>query len=107
MPRFVILEHHHQGVHWDFMLESGAALRTWRLADAPVTDCTIAATPLADHRRTYLEYEGEVSGGRGHVRRWDWGQFEWVRDHPQSVEVTLHGARVSGRVYLGRGESGW
>ena len=107
MPRFVILEHHLQGVHWDFMLESGAVLRTWRLAEAPGTARTIVATLLPNHRLVYLEYEGEVSGGRGHVRRWDWGQFEWVGDDPQSVEMTLHGQRLSGRVYLGTGASGW
>ena len=106
MPRFVILEHHHHGVHWDFMLESGDALRTWRLAEAPAADRTIAATLLPDHRRMYLDYEGEVSGGRGHVLRWDWGEFEWIADLPQSLELTLHGQRAKGRVYLGTGESG-
>ena len=35
MPRFVLLEHVWNGVHWDFMLEAGEVLRTWAI-DAPV-----------------------------------------------------------------------
>jgi hypothetical protein len=27
--RFAILEHHWDGVHWDFLVEDGPALRTW------------------------------------------------------------------------------
>lgn len=106
MPRFVILEHQFQGVHWDFMLESGEALRTWRLECPPETGQPITATLLADHRRAYLDYEGEVSGGRGRVSRWDQGQFAWVTDEPRSVAVRLVGQRTNGRAYLRCGESG-
>src|SRR4051794_23591291 len=35
MPRFVLLEHRRDGVHWDFMIEAGPALRTWAI-DAPI-----------------------------------------------------------------------
>ncbi len=35
MPRFVLLEHAWNGVHWDFMLEAGESLRTWAI-DAPI-----------------------------------------------------------------------
>ena len=35
MLRFVLLEHNWNGVHWDFMLEVGEALRTWAI-DAPI-----------------------------------------------------------------------
>lgn len=106
MPRFAILEHHYQGVHWDFMLEQGRRLRTWRLATPPGEAETIEATPLPDHRLVYLDYEGEVSGGRGHVHRWDWGEFDWVREDASAVEVTLSGRRVRGRAYLRKELSG-
>ena len=107
MPRFVILEHHHQGVHWDFMLESADSLRTWRLERPPAgADATITATPLPDHRLDYLDYEGEVSGGRGTVSRWDRGDFEWIVDQPLVIEVRLVGQRVRGCAYLGADESG-
>ncbi len=85
MPsRFVIL--HHQvadGEHWDLMLERGDVLLTWQLAREPVdrSSLPIPAKRLADHRKGFLDYEGPVSGDRGHVRRVDTGtvDFEHVR----------------------------
>ena len=106
MPRFVILEHQYQGVHWDFMLESGADLRTWRLEHPPMPGRMIAATSLPNHRRIYLDYEGEISGGRGRVTRWDQGEFEWLVDEPRSVDVRLAGGRVNGQAHLRCGDSG-
>ncbi|MCS7047501.1 MAG: hypothetical protein NZO58_14185, partial [Gemmataceae bacterium] len=77
MPRYVILEHDHPALHWDFMLERGDVLRTWRLP-APPSIGKIAAQALADHRRAYLDYEGPVSGNRGTVRRWDAGTYATI-----------------------------
>ena len=105
MPRFVILKHHHQGVHWDFMLDTGHALRTWRLEEAPDQTGAISATALPDHRRMYLDYEGEVSGGRGHVLRWDAGEFDWMVDQPEFVTLAIRGARVRGHVHLTKSEA--
>ncbi len=81
MPRFVVLRHetppgHERPTHWDFMLEAGGVLRTWALAEAPCRGRAIAAEELAEHRLAYLEYEGDVSGGRGSVVRWDAGTYE-------------------------------
>ena len=65
MPRFVILEHHWNGVHWDLMLEVDDRLRTWAL-DAPIAPgMDVPARRLPDHRAVYLDYEGAISGGRG------------------------------------------
>lgn len=33
---------------------------------------------LAPHRNKYLEYQGEVSGQRGAVKRVAWGELEWI-----------------------------
>ena len=46
MPRFVLLEHRWNGVHWDFMLEAGDVLRTWAI-DAPVVADAGPAGPRA------------------------------------------------------------
>ncbi len=64
MPRFVVLEHVWNGVHWDFMLECGEVLRTWAI-DAPIVagQRPVPARALADHRRIYLDYEGESRAG--------------------------------------------
>lgn len=110
MPRFVILEHDHPLLHWDLMLEVGASLRTWRLAQAPAAPGeTIDAVALPDHRLDYLDYEGPVSGGRGAVKRWDVGEYETLSaSDGEELCVRLSGARVRGVVRMARGgTSGW
>src|SRR5262249_60769057 len=51
MPRYVVLEHDHPGLHWDFMLEAGAVLRTWRLSAPPQPGHSVPATPSLDPPR--------------------------------------------------------
>jgi hypothetical protein len=65
-----------RGRHWDLLVEVRGCERllTWRLAGNPLDDTgEIPAQRIGDHRRLYLEYEGEISGGRGRVRRIDDG----------------------------------
>jgi hypothetical protein len=96
--RFVVLEHHWNGVHWDFMVEvgPGAALRTWAIDAQPVAGKELPARQLPDHRREYLTFEGNVSGGRGSVRRWDQGTCDvevWTADR---VVLILSGGQLTG-----------
>ena len=107
MPRFVVLEHHHQGVHWDLLLEAGPMMRTWSLDRAPDLPGPIAARALDDHRTAFLEYEGPISAGRGHVVRWDRGTFTWVRRDDDHVEVALTGTRLAGTFRLHRDAGAW
>jgi hypothetical protein len=102
MSRFVILEHDHPVLHWDLMLEDGETLRTWRVERPPKLGETIAATPLGQHRRHYLDYEGPVSGNRGHVRRWDAGDFIWQWQDENRVVVELAGEKAHGCATLER-----
>jgi hypothetical protein len=102
MPRFVILQHDHPFLHWDLMLETGCALRTWRLALTPCPGAVIDATALGEHRLAYLDYEGPLSGNRGKVARWDAGSYDLISDVGDSVIVELHGQRVSGTATLAR-----
>jgi DNA polymerase Ligase (LigD) len=98
--RFVLLEHRWEGVHWDFMLEHGEALRTWAIDRPVVAGVDLPARALPDHRKVYLDYEGEVSGNRGSVRRVDWGVYAlsvWEEDR---VRVRLEGAQLAGEVEL-------
>jgi hypothetical protein len=88
------------------MLSTGKALRTWRLEVDPLTPGGGVATPLADHRLAYLTYEGPVSGGRGTVARWDAGDFEWLADESERIEVRLTGGRLRGRLKLERAPEG-
>jgi DNA polymerase Ligase (LigD) len=100
MPRFVLLEHHWNGLHWDFMLENGETLRTWAI-DAPVTvGQDLAARRLPDHRSIYLDYEGEITGNRGTVRRIDAGIYEPLVWSDSRVRVRLQGDQLVGEVEL-------
>lgn len=101
MRRFVILEHNHPERHWDFMLEMGDVLWTWRLERPPEPPVgPIGAARIGDHRVFYLDYEGPVSGGRGSVTRWDAGQFTLLHAAEDRVEVRLEGKRVRTNVLL-------
>lgn len=100
--RFVILKHSVNGAaHFDLMLEveGQEKLRTWQLARWPLNvGESCLARQLDDHRRAYLEYEGEISGGRGVVQRVASG--EWSGDLVLTAEdgtvtrVTIAGGRA-------------
>jgi hypothetical protein len=115
MPRYVILRHEfptgqkfpvgqERSLHWDLMLESDGVLRTWSLADEPLSRPTIRAEQLADHRVAYLDYQGLVSGDRGSVTRWDAGAYHIDRESADHLQIMLAGQRLSGGVTLERTE---
>jgi hypothetical protein len=100
MPRFVLLEHHCDGIHWDFMLEDGAALRTWAIDTPVVAGQDLPARALPHHRRIYLDYEGDISGDRGRVRRIDEGTYRARLWSAVRVRVILEGTQLVGEVEL-------
>jgi hypothetical protein len=106
MPRYVILEHDHPHLHWDLMLEAGQMLRTWRLDAPPRAGATVGAEPSFDHRPLYLDYEGPVSGNRGHVVRWDAGTFTAEEENADPLRLHLTGGRLRGTAVLGRTADG-
>lgn len=98
--RYVVLEHRWDGVHWDLMLDVGDVLRTWAI-DAPITTgVDLPARALGDHRRIYLDFEGEISGGRGTVRRVERGLYEPLIWTPGHVRVRLEGGQFVGEAEL-------
>ena len=106
MPRFVLLEHRWDGIHWDFMLEDGDVLRTWAI-DAPIVpDTELPARVLPDHRRIYLEYQGEVSGNRGSVRRVDAGTYSVLSWKEDRVLVRVEGSQLVGEVEIRQAGAG-
>ena len=111
MARFVVLRHDSpRGLHWDFMLEVGPALRTWALSRLPEPGEEVECESLPDHRPAYLDYEGPVSEGRGTVVRWDAGTFEIRSESEVELVVELHGWRLTGPVRLRRASdssAGW
>ncbi len=99
--RFVILQHDHPTLHWDFMLDVGATLRTWRLPTIPANG-DMLAEQIADHRLAYLDYEGPVSGGRGAVQRFDRGTYRVEASSDNSLDIVIMGETIRGRVHISR-----
>ncbi len=73
--------------HYDWLLQSSpvdrqAPLIAFRVSARPDDPGVVAfqAERIADHRPVYLSFEGEVSGGRGRVRRVGQGLAEIQRD---------------------------
>jgi len=82
MLRFVVQQHFRDAEDWhyDLMLECGDALVTF---SSPVPPDDAASLPtlvreLPCHRLAYLDYEGEISGGRGWCKIHDGGTMEWL-----------------------------
>lgn len=105
--RFVILAHDHPQPHFDFMLETGSFLRTWRLDHWPTPNEVQEAIALSDHRLAYLEYEGPVSGQRGSVTRLDQGTYEILRQSESVLVVVLKGTRLQGQATLRDHQNHW
>lgn len=105
MLRFVILRHEMpvgdaRTSHWDLMLEDGPRLRTWALSELPQFNRRLTADGLADHRPAYLDIEGSIAGGRGHVTRWDRGDLEWIVKDADRFVAQLRGSRLQARIQL-------
>jgi hypothetical protein len=101
MPRFTISRHtgSKEGDHFDLMLEHGEALKTWRIG-SPAFQAKQPAHPIKDHRKTYLDYEGEVSGKRGKVEIWDSGTYAPEVWSEARILVALTGKQFKGRILL-------
>jgi hypothetical protein len=86
MRRFAVLRHDVKPgeVHWDLLVEGApdGKLFTWRLAAPLPARGRVAAERSFDHRALYLEYEGEISGGRGTVKREAAGSLTDVSGEP-------------------------
>ena len=92
------------------MLERGDVLATWQLAREPVNRASlpIPACRIADHRKTYLEYEGPVDRDRGEVRRVDRGTVTIEEFTAVRATFVLSGSRLAGRfVLLMEAEGQW
>lgn len=106
MPRFVVLEHEWNGLHWDLMFEFQGVLRTWATDDPLTIGNRVQARQLTDHRMIYLDYEGPISGGRGRVRRIDQGSYEAEHWDEHLVTLRLQGHQLDGVLELRRSDVG-
>ncbi len=109
MRRFVVVQHtvgpalgRTAEDHFDWFFEADTGLRSFAtcILQSIGQPTEVAAKVLPDHRRDYLEFEGEVSGGRGHVRRVIGGTFELLghSDNEFSVQLTWESDSVTCRM---------
>lgn len=107
---FVLLEHtSNAGTHWDLLVEVGGQvlLAGWRLSANPIHNKgAIVVERMPDHRRLYLDYEGEIGGGRGTVRRLDRGPSEWLERNGSQVRIGMQGTSLGGVVEITSDHSG-
>ena len=84
------------------MLQRGEVLVTWQLLREPTGPqaLPIPARRIGDHRMAYLDYEGPVSGDRGHVTQADEGESTIETLTEALCVVTLRGRRLVGRFRL-------
>jgi hypothetical protein len=93
--RYVVL--HHEGIpqpHFDLLFETAGKpeLMSVRCSEWPVGPTT-QFQRLPPHRRLYLDYEGPISGSRGHVRRIASGLCSIEVDREDSLRLTLDTGR--------------
>lgn len=105
MSRFVILTHNHPFLHWDLMLEDAGVLRTWRLLSSPdsagsITGEKITAHQLPDHRLFYLDYEGPISNNRGIVKRFDAGEYRYLKKNERLLILSFDGGCLRGEYLI-------
>ncbi len=101
--RFVVLRHTDRGGdHFDLMIDLGVRLATWKCLTPPEASGAggQSCTRLADHRRTYLDYEGPISGDRGRVFRHDHGLCDLLVREEHLWRLDFHGERLQGRYFL-------
>jgi hypothetical protein len=101
--RFVIQEHTRAlDVHWDFMLEWGKTLQTYRLDKAPqqIHHGPANAVKIFDHPLKFLTYQGPVNKGRGNVRIVDAGKYQIVHQEHSRIELKLAGRILKGEFML-------
>lgn len=115
MPRLdtVLLRHETSaGSHYDWLLDrpatsEGPVSRLWTARTGWPSWFWVAAGQwqlqvIGDHRREFLDYEGDLTSGRGTVKRVDSGSFDpllWTADR---IVVDLAMGACRGPVQLDR-----
>ena len=102
---FVLLEHTTPaGVHWDLLIEQQGhdTLLTWRLLANPLANESVPAEHIGRHRRIYLDFEGDIGGGRGSVRRIDRGPAILHEIAGDTTTLELSGDHLRGKFTITR-----
>lgn len=97
--RFVIHKHTRGNeTHWDLMIEEADCLKTWRLDNPPekLTSGKTKATPIFDHDKKFLTYQGPVNNGTGSVEQVDEGICEILTNNKNELKIKFEGKFLKG-----------
>jgi len=100
--KFVIHKHTREGqVHWDLMIEWGDKLKTWRLDNPPekLSSQKTKATPIFDHDKKFLTYQGSVNNGKGTVEIIDEGICT-IETTVENIQINFVGKILRGNYYF-------
>ncbi|WP_145291009.1 DNA polymerase ligase N-terminal domain-containing protein [Rosistilla oblonga] len=91
--------------HFDLMLEDSGQLRTWAIPRIPSPGESVQGLGLPPHRIAYLDLEGEISGGRGSVRRIDRGTYTIIESSDEQLSIEIRGDQLTGQLRFHATES--
>jgi dsDNA-binding SOS-regulon protein len=97
--RFVIHKHTLDNkIHWDLMIEFADCLKTWRLDNSPEKLATekTKATPIFDHDKKFLIYQGSVNNGQGTVEIVDEGTCKIIPTDKNKLKINFEGKILKG-----------
>ncbi|MBW8036205.1 MAG: hypothetical protein FVQ79_11390 [Planctomycetes bacterium] len=101
--RFVIQKHvRRTDVHFDFMIEQGECLQTWRIDTAPdkFTHDAVNAEKIPDHPLRFLTYEGPVNEGKAAVQIADSGTYRILENNESNITLDMDGKILQGKFSL-------
>ena len=108
MPIFVVQEHNASHLHWDFRLEINGVLKSWAVPKVPPRKVGVKrlAVLVADHKKSYAKFEGEITSGygKGTVKIWDKGTYTMVEKTKDKgnwkviITLQMRGTREAGVV---------
>jgi hypothetical protein len=108
--RFVIHKHTQEGqTHWDLMIEQGDILKTWRLESPPekLAIEKTKATPIFDHDKKFLTYQGPVNNGKGTVEIVDEGICTIESANEIELKINFEGRILRGNFQLAKIDNIW
>lgn len=100
---YVILKHTTpDGIHWDFMLETGDHLETWRIPIPPekIRIAPTNAEKIFDHPIKFLTYQGPVNKGKGNVTIEDKGTYAIISKTPELLQIQIKAKILKGNYTL-------
>lgn len=100
MPRFTISLHTQKdSFHYDFMLEDNDKLKTWKLNSVDFSKPQIMEQSF-DHRKIYLDYEGELTENRGSVKIWDTGTYNIEKWEDNLILAKFTGKKLNTKLLI-------